>query len=54
LVRVADEQLALATEGGLEHFRAWALVHRGWLGEHYAAVFFFQSVPPAASLLAGQ
>jgi predicted ATPase len=30
LVRVADEQLALATEGGLEHFRMWALIHRGW------------------------
>jgi len=30
LVRVADEQLALATEHGLEHFRMWALIQRGW------------------------
>jgi tetratricopeptide (TPR) repeat protein len=28
LLRVADEQLALATE--LEHFRMWALIQRGW------------------------
>jgi tetratricopeptide (TPR) repeat protein len=30
LVRVADEQLAYATEHGLEHFRMWALIERGW------------------------
>ena len=30
LVRVADEHLALAIEHGLEHFRMWALIHRGW------------------------
>jgi predicted ATPase len=30
LLRVADEQLALATEHGPEHFRMWALIKRGW------------------------
>jgi tetratricopeptide (TPR) repeat protein len=30
LLRVADEQLALATEHGLEHTRMWALIKRGW------------------------
>ena len=30
LVRVADEELALTTEHGLEHFRMWALIQRGW------------------------
>jgi class 3 adenylate cyclase/tetratricopeptide (TPR) repeat protein len=30
LLRVADEQLALTTEHGLEHFAMWALIHRGW------------------------
>jgi tetratricopeptide (TPR) repeat protein len=30
LVRVADELLALTTEHGLEHFRMWALIQRGW------------------------
>jgi predicted ATPase len=30
VVRVADELLALTTEGGLEHFRMWALIQRGW------------------------
>ncbi len=30
LLPVADEQLALTTEGGLEHFRMWALIYRGW------------------------
>ena len=30
LVRVADELLALATEHGLEHFRMWSLIQRGW------------------------
>jgi predicted ATPase len=29
-VRVADELLALTTEHGLEHFRGWALIQRGW------------------------
>jgi tetratricopeptide (TPR) repeat protein len=30
LLRVADEQLALTSEHGLEHFRMWALIERGW------------------------
>jgi predicted ATPase len=30
LLRVADELLALTTEHGLEHFRMWALIQRGW------------------------
>jgi predicted ATPase len=30
LVRVADELLALTTEHGLEHFRGWGLIQRGW------------------------
>src|SRR5262252_4648587 len=30
LLRVADEHLALAIEHGLEHFRMWALIQRGW------------------------
>jgi predicted ATPase len=30
LLRIADEQLALATEHDLEHFRGWALIGRGW------------------------
>ncbi len=30
LLRVADEELALTTEHGLEHFQMWALIHRGW------------------------
>jgi class 3 adenylate cyclase/tetratricopeptide (TPR) repeat protein len=30
LVQVADEELAVATEHGLEHFRMFALIHRGW------------------------
>jgi tetratricopeptide (TPR) repeat protein len=30
LARIADEQLALATEHGLEHFEMWALIERGW------------------------
>ncbi len=30
MLPVADEELALTTEGGLEHFRMWALIQRGW------------------------
>jgi predicted ATPase len=30
LLRVADERLALTTGHGLEHFRMWALIQRGW------------------------
>jgi predicted ATPase len=30
LLRVADEQLTITTEHGLEHFRMFALIYRGW------------------------
>src|SRR5262249_25776267 len=29
-LQYADEMLAVATEPGLEHFRMWALIQRGW------------------------